>query len=446
MKNDPANSVCPRCEIPLASGDVDGLCARCLGALNFDAFTTDDGTGNDPASPPSSVAELAPFFPQFEIHSCLGQGGMGVVYKARQKSLNRWVALKLLSPERAADPAFALRFASEAQTLAALSHPHIVGIYDFGEAGGMFYLLMEYVEGENLRQVLKAKRHTPAEALAIIAPVCDALQCAHELGIVHRDIKPENLLIHRSGTVKIADFGIARIMDQESTPEETSGTPRPVTTAHTIAIGTPDYAAPEQLASVPIDHRADIYSLGVVLYEMLTGERPVTDTVLPPSRRIKVPPAIDEIVLKALAKEPERRFKSAGEFHSRIQQAQSALARPRRLPRPAILWFSATAIVAAVLWWLPAREGWQKSLSDLFQTFSNPSSVPPIDPDEGKPLPRRWEENFMALMEARKQALMQTPKGGSEPEHLAAEVARLEARDQELRQLILGTANPPPNP
>jgi hypothetical protein len=159
-----------------------------------------------------------------------------------------------------------------------------------------------------------------------------------------------------------------------------------------------------------------------------------------------VPPAIDEIVLKALAKEPERRFKSAGEFHSRIQQAQSALARPRRLPRPAILWFSATAIVAAVLWWLPAREGWQKSLSDLFQTFSNPSSVPPIDPDEGKPLPRRWEENFMALMEARKQALMQTPKGGSEPEHLAAEVARLEARDQELRQLILGTANPPPNP
>lgn len=446
MKNDSANSVCPRCEIPLASGDVDGLCARCLGALNFDAFTTDDGTGNDPASPPSSVEELAPFFPQFEIHSCLGQGGMGVVYKARQKSLNRWVALKLLSPERAADPAFALRFASEAQTLAALSHPHIVGIYDFGEAGGMFYLLMEYVEGENLRQVLKAKRLTPAEALAIIAPVCDALQCAHELGIVHRDIKPENLLIHRSGTVKIADFGIARIMDQESPPEETSGKPRPVTTAHTIAIGTPDYAAPEQLASVPIDHRADIYSLGVVLYEMLTGERPGTDTVLPPSRRIKVPPAIDEMVLKALAKEPERRFKSAGEFHSRIQQAQSALARPRRLPRPAILWFSATAIVAAVLWWLPAREGWKKSLSDLFQTSSNPSSVPPIDPDAGKPLPRRWEENFMALMEARKQALMQTPKDGSVPEHLAAEVARLEARDQELRQLILDTANPPPSP
>jgi serine/threonine protein kinase len=305
----------------------------------------------------------------------------------------------------------------------------------------MFYLLMEYVEGENLRQVLKAKLHTPAEALAIIAPVCDALQCAHELGIVHRDIKPENLLIHRSGTVKIADFGIARIMDQESTPEETSGTQRPVTTAHTIAIGTPDYAAPEQLAAVPIDHRADIYSLGVVLYEMLTGERPGTGTVLPPSRRIKVTPAIDEMVLKALAKDPERRFKSAGEFHSRIQQAQSALARPRRRSRRAILCLSATAIVAAVLWWQPVRDGWQKSLSDLFQTYTTPSSVPPSIAEENL---RRFEENLTALLEARQQAFMQTPSGGTTPENLAAEIARLEKRDQELRELILASDNPPP--
>ncbi len=442
MKEDPASSLCPRCKMPLASADVDGLCARCLGSLNFDAFTTSHGTGNHPVSPPSSVEELAPFFPQFEIHSCLGQGGMGVVYKVRQKSLNRWVALKLLSPERAADPAFAQRFASEARTLAVLSHPHIVGIYDFGEAGGMFYLLMEYVEGGNLRQVLKSKRLTPAEALAIVIPVCDALQCAHELGIVHRDIKPENILIHRSGTVKIADFGIARMMDQESTAGETSGPVRSGTPAYTMATGTPDYAAPEQLASSLIDRRADIYSLGVVLYEMLTGERPGTGIVTAPSRRAKVDVQIDEIVLKSLAKEPERRFDSVVELRSRIQRAQSALARKRRWPRPALRWLSSTMIILAAALWLTARVGWPEGLSGMLRNFSNPSSVPPMDPDEGKSLSRRWEENFMALMEARKQAHMQTPKGGSVPEHLAVEVARLEARDQELRELILGPANP----
>ncbi len=440
MKEAPAISLCPRCEMPLASADVDGLCARCLGSLNFDAFTTDHGTGNHQVSPPSSVEELAPFFPQFEIHSCLGQGGMGVVYKARQKSLDRWVALKLLSPERAADPAFAQRFVSEARTLAALSHPHIVGIHDFGEAGGMFYLLMEYVEGENLRQVLKSKRLTPAEALAIVAPVCDALQCAHELGIVHRDIKPENLLIHRSGTVKIADFGIARMMDQESIAGETSGLLRSGTQAFTMATGTPDYAAPEQLAMALIDRRADIYSLGVVLYEMLTGERPGTNSVTSPSRRAKVDPQIDEIVLKALAKEPERRFDSVVEFRSRIQRAQSALARKHRWPRPAFLWISATLVIAALS--LIAWAGWE-GLSGKHRNISTPSSVPFTDPDKGKSLAQRWEGNFNALMEARKQALMQTPNGGSVPEHLAAEVARLEARDQMLRELILSTDTPP---
>ncbi len=115
---------------------------------------------------------------------------MGVVYKARQKSLNRLVALKLLAPERAGDPAFALRFEKEAQTLAALSHPNIVAIHDFGEAGGFYYLLMEYVDGVNLRQLLATRRLAPKEALAIVPPVCEALQCAHDRGIVHRDIKP----------------------------------------------------------------------------------------------------------------------------------------------------------------------------------------------------------------------------------------------------------------
>jgi serine/threonine protein kinase len=157
-------------------------------------------------------AELAPFFPQLEILECLGRGGMGVVYKARQKSLNRFVALKLLAPERVRDTQFAERFTREAQALAALSHPNIVTIYDFGQAGGFYFLLMEFVDGLNLRQLLRMRKFTPEEALAIVPPLCDALQLAHNRGIVHRDIKPENLLLNKDGRVKVADFGIAKML------------------------------------------------------------------------------------------------------------------------------------------------------------------------------------------------------------------------------------------
>src|SRR5436853_1696811 len=137
---------------------------------------------------------------------------MGVVYKARQKTLNRLVALKLLAPERVGDAKFAERFTREAQALAALNHPNIVTVYDFGQAGGFYFLLMEFVDGLNLRQLLEARKLAPGEALAIVPPICEALQYAHEHGIVHRDIKPENLLLAKDGRMKIADFGIARIL------------------------------------------------------------------------------------------------------------------------------------------------------------------------------------------------------------------------------------------
>ncbi len=256
------------------------------------------------AAPPLTPQELAPYFPQLDVLECLGRGGMGVVYKARQKSLNRLVALKLLAPERADDPAFALRFEKEAQALAALNHPHIVAVHDFGSAGGFYYLLMEYVDGVNLRQLLQTKRLTPKEALSIVPPVCDALQCAHDHGIVHRDIKPENLLIDKAGVVKIADFGIAKIIGEDASQETLA------------ALGTPDYAAPEQFHG-SADHRADIYSLGVVLYEMLTGERP-NDKLEAPSRRVQVDIRIDEIVLRALEKTPELRFDTAAELRSQL--------------------------------------------------------------------------------------------------------------------------------
>lgn len=277
-----------------------------------------------PAAEVLPPAELAPHFPQLEILECLGRGGMGVVYKARQKSLNRLVALKLLAPERAGDPQFAARFETEAHALAALNHPHIVGVHDFGQAGGFYYLLMEFVDGMNLRQLLQTKRLTPQEALSIVPPVCEALQCAHDHGIVHRDIKPENLLIDKAGTVKIADFGIAKMY------RRTDGAPLP---AHS-GLGTPDYAAPEQRDTTAVaDHRADIYSLGVVLYEMLTGERP-QQNLEAPSKRVQVDVRIDEIVLRALETRPELRYQTVMELRTQVETVR-ANPGPQAAARPA---------------------------------------------------------------------------------------------------------------
>ncbi|MGD9747251.1 MAG: protein kinase [Verrucomicrobiales bacterium] len=300
---------------------VDGLSARRLGELNFAADTAQSGD-NTSSMPSLTPAELAPHFPQLEILDYLGRGGMGVVYKARQKSLNRLVALKLLAPERADDPQFAARFEKEAHALAALNHPNIVGVYDFGVTQTLlsetptYFLLMEFVDGVNLRQLLQTKRLTPKEALSIVPPVCEALQCAHDHGIVHRDIKPENLLIDKTGAVKIADFGIAKIIHRETDTPGCSGSEQTKASA-SLPLGTPDYAAPEQ-ANGTADHRADIYSLGVVLYEMLTGERP-TAKLEAPSKRVQVDIRIDEIVLKALEKTPELRFATAAEFRAQVE-------------------------------------------------------------------------------------------------------------------------------
>ena len=316
-------SNCPRCGAKLIDNSVDGLCARCLGSLNFVTDTALPNLSHDnlpdvgstPKHPVFSPEELAVHFPQLEIIELLGRGGMGVVYKARQKSLGRLVALKLLAPERADDPQFAQRFTQEARALAALSHPNIVTIHDFGQAGGFYYLLMEFVNGVNLRQAMNAGRLKPEQALAIVPPVCDALQYAHDHQIVHRDIKPENLLLDKEGRVKIADFGIAKMLGAESLVDFAESQPA----------GTPQYMAPEQKLHLRTDHRADIYSLGVVLYEMLTGELP-TAKLQPPSQRVRIDVRIDEIVLRALESKPELRFSTADEFRAQVHTVTSSAA------------------------------------------------------------------------------------------------------------------------
>ena len=233
-----------------------GLCPECMLALGA-ASQTDTGGGTGPhgtkaaPSPPAKPEEISKHFPQLEILECLGRGGMGVVYKARQPRLDRLVALKILAPEKEQDAKFAERFAREAKALARLNHPNIVTIYDFGEADGMFYLLMEYVDGVTLRQLLQTRKIAPEEALSIVPKICDALQFAHELGVVHRDIKPENVLLDKQGRVKIADFGIAKIVGgtflSPSDGERVSGRTGEGKLTQDQVLGTPNYMAPEQM-------------------------------------------------------------------------------------------------------------------------------------------------------------------------------------------------------
>jgi tRNA A-37 threonylcarbamoyl transferase component Bud32 len=319
MKTQSNAPQCSRCGAVLAPDAPEGLCPRCLMALNL--ATQTEGVEADvqhqtrlakpPPEAPLPPSALNQHFPQLEILECLGRGGMGVVYKARQPKLNRIVALKILAPEKEGQSRFGERFVREAQALARLSHPNIVTVYDFGETGGMCFLLMEFIDGMSLRQLMQSKKLRPEEALVIVPKICDALQFAHEQGVVHRDIKPENVLVDKQGRVKIADFGIAKLIGKASG--------LPALTDDQQAIGTPHYMAPEQVEKPhTVDHRADIYSLGVVFYEMLTGELPL-GKFQPPSRKIQVDAGLDEVVLHALEKEPERRYQHVSEVKSAVE-------------------------------------------------------------------------------------------------------------------------------
>ena len=293
-------------------------CPRCLMELG-ERPATPAAHAVPAGPPPPSPEEIAAEFPSLEILEVVGRGGMGVVYKARQRGLDRLVALKILPPECSSDPTFAERFEREARVLARLDHPNIVRVHDAGQSSGRYWLLMEFIDGLNLRLLVTERTVEPRESLAIVTQICDALQFAHDAGVVHRDIKPENILVDRRGKVKIADFGLAKLLQRE-----VGGV---TLTRSDQAMGTLHYMAPEQIRHpLEVDHRADIYSLGVVFYELLTGELPVGNFPLP-SDQDGVDSRLDEVVLKSLEREPERRYQRAGEVRTDVQRASEIASR-----------------------------------------------------------------------------------------------------------------------
>ena len=216
---------------------------------------------------PPTPEEMDRLIPDYTFLALIGQGGMGAVYKAVQKRLDRIVAVKVLPPELAKEAGFTQRFEREAKALARLSHPNLVAVHDFGLSGEWCYLVMEFVDGANLREVMRTGRLTPPEALAIVPQICSALQYAHDQGVVHRDIKPENILLDQRGRVRIADFGLAKLRQDPDNAGQTL-------TLSGSVLGTVHYMAPEQVEGCKdVDHRADIYSLGVVFYETRVSAR-----------------------------------------------------------------------------------------------------------------------------------------------------------------------------
>ncbi len=261
-----------------------------------------------------TVEELDAVLSSYELLEVLGRGGMGAVYKARQYSLDRIVAIKVLPTMEDTDGIqFVERFRREAQAMAQLNHPNIVSVYSFGETSdGLLYIVMEYVEGTDLHGVIRTGEMTPDHVLSWAPQICEAIQYAHDAGIVHRDIKPANVFIENSGTVKIGDFGLAKVGGDHAATK---------LTMTNMAMGTPDYVAPEVLEwGVEPDHRADVYALGVMLYEMLTGSVPRGSWKSVSEKVPGLDPRFDEIIVKAMDPDQDSRTQSAGEVATALNE------------------------------------------------------------------------------------------------------------------------------
>jgi serine/threonine protein kinase len=342
----------------------------------------------------------------YRIINQVGRGGMATVYKAYQPSVDRYVAIKVLPSQLAESREFATRFQQEARIIAKLEHPHILPVFDYGESDGVAYFVMRYMDAGTLKEKMIEGRPLPLNDIdRLFTQLAEALSYAHSHGIVHRDLKPANVLIDAHGNVFLTDFGIAKLLESAS----------PRLTQTDAIMGTPAYISPEQAQGQTVDQRSDIYSLGIILYEMVTGSVPFTAETplavlfkhisdpLPPPSLIKpdIPPAIEQVILKALAKDPRDRFATAAEFVKSWERALETVERvselttvspPRTPPPPQIgqkpvpatkaasktgvptLWIAGCLVAGCALFGL----GGVALMASSLRGSSTPTSPPPL--------------------------------------------------------------------
>lgn len=379
-----------------------------------------------------SPENLAPFFPQYEIQRILGCGGMGAVYLARQISLNRLVAIKVLPADLGQDAEldFCERFRNEAQAMAQLSHPGIVAVHDFGQtSNGLLYIVMEYIEGTDVQQMVAQQgRLHSAHAMAVTAHVCDALAYAHSRGIIHRDIKPSNIMVSNDGVVKVADFGLAKMSQEGRTGITQSG----------VTMGTLHFMAPEALTlGAAVDQRADIYAVGVMLYQMLTGKLPQGLFEMPSLQVPGLDPRYDGIIAKALREDRAVRYQQASELRhdldailtqpvmkvepseedapvaavpppgSEPQRASSQPPQPlepqvvvstRRRGAP-LLWLVLVVLGSAAVWMSWQRSGDDNATTLVPSPSNSRASFPPLAPADG------WT-NLLSAVDVKRDSIM----------------------------------------
>ena len=410
-----------------------------------------------------TVEEMATLLPQYAFEKLAAFGGMGAVYKAKQRSLDRPVAIKILPPEFGVEPEFAERFKSEARAMAKMNQTNIVAVYDFGlTSGGHLYLVMEWVEGPTLHEIIHKGSIPTQRAGDLCMQLCDALTYAHNHKILNRDIKPGNIMVNQDGQVKVADFGLARQMTGE---------------AEENPYGTPDYAAPEILGRGSVDQRVDIFAAGIVLYEMLTGRVPKT-----PRRSVTeyapVSKRWDEVIDRAIHPDPEKRFQNAEEFRVRIlallQPAPGVVEAPvpaaiavedvekskfRPKPLHFVLGITTLLVAGIVIAGMispksktrekPAKEQAKMRSEDRPEVKKPPVKIertkaPPIVEQSPPPEPRPEEKkpapepaaSVMAAATAPVKPAEPTPAPEPAPENPRDAVLKLEERDPELAQLV----------